>query len=64
MKNLSQLSTRFFPDESGLPQNDSSGSFYKTIICYFTFFLNIHHSLDLSFIQIQFLKMANFILLW
>jgi len=33
-KNLSQLSTRFFPDESGLPQNDSFGSFYETIMFY------------------------------
>ncbi len=33
MKNLSQLSTRFFPDSSGLPQNDDSfGFFYETII--------------------------------
>ena len=31
MKNLSQLSTRFFPDESGLSQNDRFGLFFKTI---------------------------------
>jgi peroxiredoxin len=31
MKNLSQLSMRFFPESSGLPQNDSFGSFYETI---------------------------------
>jgi hypothetical protein len=31
MKNLSQLSTRFFPDESGLPQNGNFGSFYETV---------------------------------
>ncbi|MCK4640925.1 MAG: hypothetical protein KAU06_06280 [Candidatus Marinimicrobia bacterium] len=30
MKNLSQLSTRFFV--ASLPQNDSFGSFYETII--------------------------------
>ena len=47
MKNLSQLSTRFFPDESGLPQNDIFGSFYETIkqqykyFCFLIFFAYI-----------------------
>ncbi len=64
MKNLSQLSTRFFPDSSGLPQNDpdiSGGLFTKPSLLnsstknhYQVEFRTINSVFNTSFLGIKF----------